>query len=816
MSRIVIKLFLSLTALLIIAAIGVSLLIANIDLNRIKPQIQQLVYDNSNVALVMNGPIDWVFDWHGVPSLSISISETRAYIDTPLDQLDAMASAAKQTAAFANIEQFTFGVSLRALLKGKVNADELSISGLALKLSKDKQGRANWEAIGSNSTKEIAAAQNQTKSQKDNSATSLFSLKALSMDVLRLSQIKIQYDDLQNDQHQLLSIDSLTGTDVNLQGTAFPLDAEITLQTDSSSAKKIALSFNSDIALNGFLASDTSTDNSAASTTSQNNLPQQIVASNIDATVSVNYGEETNGENELASEPIEINGNASYLLQSGTLLLDNININSQQSKIGLSLKLLPIEIPGKKKTDYQEMELSGTLSLSIDDIQAQLNALGQSAIATADSEVLKSFTLNADIAGKLAAASQSYSLANIRAELDSSKINGAASVLLRGKKPALVSTTLSIDTLDLDRYLAPDNSVSSKTSASVSASTQKPTTSDTALPLTMLDIADVLATLTIEKIIFSGLELEKLQTSFEIAAGDLKTAQLQGEFYESNILLDASLLRKNKSQPILKVEQMLDHLNVAALIEASLKDDATNQNKSKILSGVAKTQSSLSMRGDSIEQWKRSLTGTTQFTLADGIYHSDNVERRVCQAVALVRNTQLKSDWPTETTLENVSVGINWQKGVGQIDKLNGGLKNIDLGGGGTIDLIQAQYSLELDAVIKGLIIEVEQSVASAEESEQTNTVEPVFDTACRINEKYRDIKWPLVCKGSLTDSDDQSGGCEVDRKRLNRLIEDYAKQEVKTAIEEKIEKTIEKELGDKLDDGIRDLIKGGLEGLFK
>lgn len=812
MSRIVIKLFLSLTALLIIAAIGVSLLIANIDLNRIKPQIQQLVYDNSNVALVMNGPIDWVFDWHGVPSLSISISETRAYIDTPLDQLDAMASAANQTTAFANIEQFTFGVSLRALLKGKVNADELSISGLALKLSKDKQGRANWEAIGSNSTKEIAATQNQAESQKDNSATSLFSLKALSMDVLRLSQIKIQYDDLQNDQHQLLNIDSLTGTDVNLQGTAFPLDAEITLQTDSSSAKKIALSFNSDIALNGFLASDSTTDNSATSTASQNNLPQQIVASNIDATVSINYGEKISGQNELTSEPFEISGNASYLLQNGALLLDNININSQQSKIGLSLKLLPAE----KKADYQEMELSGTLSLNIDDIQAQLNALGQSAIATADSEVLKSFTLNADIAGKLAEVSQSYSLANIRAELDSSKINGAASVLLRDKKPALVSTNLSIDTIDLDRYLAPDSTASSKTSASAPASTQKPATSDTTLPLTMLDIADVLATLTIEKIIFSGMELEKLETSFEIAAGDLKTAQLQGEFYESNILLDASLLRKNKSQPILKVEQMLDHLNVAALIEASLKDDATNQNKSKILSGVAKIHSSLNMRGDSIEQWKRSLTGTTQFTLADGIYHSDNVERRVCQAVALVRNTQLKSDWPTETTLENVSVGINWQKGVGQIDKLNGGLKNIDLGGSGTIDLLQAQYSLELDAVIKGLIIEVEKSVASTADSEQTKTVEPTFDTACRINEKYRDIKWPLVCKGSLTDSDDQSGGCEVDRKRLNRLIEDYAKQEVKTAIEEKIEETIEKELGDKLDDGIRDLIKGGLEGLFK
>ena len=163
MRRIVTKLFLFLILLCIVAAIGVSLLIANIDLNRVKPQIQQVVYNNSNIALAIDGSIDWVFSWQTMPSLSISVGKTRAYLDTSLGQLETIDVNSKQN--FGDIEAFSFGITLTELLKGQVNADELTISGLTLRLSKDKQGNANWEAIGAKNSSTNAADDQALKAE---------------------------------------------------------------------------------------------------------------------------------------------------------------------------------------------------------------------------------------------------------------------------------------------------------------------------------------------------------------------------------------------------------------------------------------------------------------------------------------------------------------------------------------------------------------------------------------------------------------------------------------------------------------------------
>lgn len=820
MRRIVTKLFLFLILLCIVAAIGVSLLIANIDLNRVKPQIQQVVYNNSNIALAIDGSIDWVFSWQTMPSLSISVGKTRAYLDTSLGQLETIDVNSKQN--FGDIEAFSFGITLTELLKGQVNADELTISGLTLRLSKDKQGNANWEAIGAKNSSTNAADDQVLKTEsKHTEKSSPFTLNALVMDHVQLNNIYVSYIDQQSGDEKNITIESFSGKQVNLQGNAFPIKTKLTASANGNQTSTIALDLSSDISLSGFL---TAQDNSSNSENNKNSS-QQIAISDINA--SINISQQTNDPQQAPfdTQAITIKGNASYRLNDSAFVIDNMIIASNHSKLALTLNGIPISSNSKSQTN--DLDITGELDLKISNIQKQLNALGQSAIATSDSEALKTLSLSADIAGQITDKKQTFSLANVNASLDDSKIFGALSILLRDKQKPLLSSKLNIDAINLDRYLA---GTAESTEASNTANHSAAANNNEDIDLSFLDTANILTTLSINQLTLNQLDFSNLNSEIDINNGDVKQAGFKGQFYSSDISADVTLNRSKRSEPLLSVKQSVKGLDVAALIEASLKES----DKSKVLSGTADTESNLSMKGYSTEDWLRSLSGSTEIKLSDGIYHSDNIEHRICQAVALARNEQLKTNWPSDTALQNVNATINWQNGLGKLATFKGGLSNVILDGEGTIDLINSRYSVALDAIITGASPEQENTTptdsatpsssptsqqtsqpsdqAAEEQTPQLNNSDP----ACIINERYRDIAWPILCEGSLADTEGEQIGCAVNRNKVNALIKTAVKEKAREKAKTAIEKKIDKELGDKLDEGIKDLIKGGLEGLFK
>lgn len=820
MRRIFTKLFLFLILLCIVSAIGVSLLIANIDLNRVKPQIQQVVYNSSNIALAIDGSIDWVFNWQTMPSLSISVGKTRAYLDTPLDQLETIDINNKHS--FGDIDAFTFGITLTELLKGQVNADELTISGLTLRLNKDKQGKPNWEAIGAKPSSANTAADEALKNQSEPSdKSSLFTLNALIMDRVQLDNIHVSYIDQQNGRAQNIIIESLNGKHVNLQGNAFPIKTKLTASTNGNQASTIALDLSSNIALSGFLTDQKDFPSSSDNDTYKNN-GRQISVSDIDANIKISQQESTSLQAPIDTQAITIEGNASYRLNENAFVIDNMIIASDHSKIALTLNAIPIASSSKSQTN--DLDINGKLNLKISNIQKQLNALGQSAIATSDSDALKTLSLNADIAGQITNEKQTFSLANVNATLDDSKIDGTLNVLLREKQKPLLSSKLNIDAINLDRYLA--NTAASSEAENPIKNSSASTNIDDGIDLSFLDAANIFATLSINQLTLNQLDFSNLNTEIDINNGELKRADFKGQFYSADISANATLKRNNRSEPLLSVKQSVKGLDVAALIEASLKES----DKSKVLSGTADTESNLTMKGDSAQDWLRSLSGTTEIKLSDGIYHSDNIEHRICQAVALARNERLKTNWPSETALQNVSANINWQNGLGQLTTFKGGLSNVILDGEGSIDLINSRYSVALDAIITGAAPEQENTTptdSATPSSEQTSQPSDQAaedqtpqlnnsDPACIINARYRDIAWPILCEGSLADTEGEQSGCAVNRAKVNALIKTAIKEKAREKAKAAIEKKIDKELGDKLDEGIKDLIKGGLEGLFK
>ena len=773
MHRVLLKVFLALALLVVIAVSGLSLLIANIDLNRLKPDIQEALYQQSGIILAIDGAIDWTFEWQGLPSLSLTINNTHAYSpasNKPTSQLETIVR--NQQAPFADIQQIIFGVVLSDLLHGQVTVNELTISDAAFYLLRDKTGKGNWETINP-TPPEIA------KQESDSQSSSLFTLNAVVIDSVQLKSISLSYHNELSGLQQTINIQSLKSDGVNLQGESFSVNLQAVISNSElnqdDTQKSFALDFNSHVSLIGFLTVDEHT-------------LQQIVLSNIRSELKQLRPSNT----KKSLQAIKVKGDATYRLNDHAFTIDNFRLENDDSQIHLTLNGVP-SIDNKTRS----LNVSGKMDLSLKDIAAQLNAMN---IKTPETKnTFKNLTLKAEVSGLIQPLSQRFSLANINATFDKSNITGAASILLRNEKAPTISTLLNIDTLNIDRYTSTNNS---QKTTSIQAPALLP------IPLEQLDFVDILATINIENLIVNQLQFTSLATGLEVADGDIKQAIVKGKFYQSIINTRASLSRSHQSIPKIDIQQTLVGLDIAALSKAINLALDNRTASTPAISGVADIEASLQLQGDNLDAWQKSLTGITELTLANGVYTTDNIEYRVCQAVALARNTRLQKDWPNDTALETVSTSIIWNKGIGELTALKGGLKNIDLVGAGTIDLLKQSYRLDLDGIIKGAIVD---------DTTESTRRDSRSDSACAINDKYRHIAWPIKCSGVLSaDANLQKSGCAVNQQRLRGLIKTAAKKEVQNKLKDVIDKELNKHLGDGVENEFRDLIKGGLEGLFK
>jgi len=80
---------------------------------------------------------------------------------------------------------------------------------------------------------------------------------------------------------------------------------------------------------------------------------------------------------------------------------------------------------------------------------------------------------------------------------------------------------------------------------------------------------------------------------------------------------------------------------------------------------------------------------------------------------------------------------------------------------------------------------------------------------ACKeINPRLKDIAWPVVCKGSM--ADDPAKLCRADTDKIQSIIANAAKKEVKQKLENKLDEQIKKKLGEGEEaDQVKNLLKG-------
>jgi len=376
--------------------------------------------------------------------------------------------------------------------------------------------------------------------------------------------------------------------------------------------------------------------------------------------------------------------------------------------------------------------------------------------------------------------SNQFNIQNLNGNIEETSFSGQGNLLLSNKTQ--LNLTLNIGKVDLNRFIPQTDPTDSDIN---SENTPSSNSEDTSLPLAILHTLNTQLKLSIDSLTYQNTQLEQVQLNAKINNGILNVNSFNAKAFDGDII-QSFTVDANQQPASITAQQTLQDIQIDQLLASN--DIAIG------LKGRATFKNNVNTKGNSINNLLETLKGQTQITITDGVFLEDNLEHRICQAIALTRKTSLTQDWPKQTQLNNVVINIAWNNGVGNIRRLEAGLPNATINGQGNINLTDTSYDLRILGNISGEI-----------KSLESNT-----ETGCEINQRYRDIAWPLRCKGSAEKTD-----CGIDNSRLDKIIANKAKEQAKESANKELNKQKEK-LKDKLNEKLGDDLNNKLQQLFR
>ncbi len=724
--------------LLIVVAAGFALTHL-FDPNDYKDEIRDLARSKAGLELNIGGDIGWsLFPW-----LGLELHETTlASVQTP-DQ------------PFADLRMLGLSVRVMPLLHREVQMSDITVNGLNLTLSRNEQGRGNWEGVGqpaSPAGQPAEAPQAPTEPQADEGERAPRG-KPLKLDIdsLTVSDARVTYQDAQSGQ-QFSAEGIELSTGAIREGSAIPLK------------------------LNAFFGS---------------NQPVMRARTELQGTLRFDNQlkryqfEDMRLSGEASGEPLQ--GKTLSFSAQGQLLVD---LAAQIAEWN-SLKFTANQLRGlgelKARDLDSEPKLSGALTVAQFNLREFLQSAGQELPAMADGNALG----KAELVSRLSGTQNSLALEELTLKLDDSTFTGQIAVSDFARQALRVN--LKGDRLDLDRYLPPPakdeaagaarksevkstqaSAVGSGTTPLPSSPTQQAWSDAPVLPLDRLRTLDAeiglaVGSLTAMKLPFDGFNLKARARD-----GLLSLQELRGGLYGGRLDTSASLdARPALAQ--LSVQNRLTGVPAERLLES--------QGEEVVVKGLLNLDGDLRTQGNSQKAWVDNLNGKVGFIVDNGVLVDANLEQQLCRAIATLNRKPLSSEPRSkDTPFRELKGNLTLRNGVASNPDLKASIPGLTVNGNGDVDL----RVLGMDYRV-GIVIEGDKGAMP--------------DPACQVNERYVGIEWPLRCRGPLELG---AKACRFDNDALGKVAARLAGEKLSEKIEEK--------LGDKVSPDLKDALKG----LFK
>ncbi|MGO2201230.1 AsmA family protein [Pseudomonas helleri] len=721
--------------LLIIVALGFALSHL-FDPNDYKDEIRQIARDKAHIELTLNGDIGWsLFPWLGLELHDASVATLTAP-DQP----------------FADLQMLGLSVRVLPLLRKEVQMSDVRVEGLNLHLTRDKDGRGNWEDIGKPAPAAPGTETAATDSTKPAAADTASQPIKLDIDSLTVNNARVEYsDELTGKQFSAESIQLSTGpvheaTSIPVKLTAFLGTNQPVMRVKTELDGKLRF----DRVLKRYQLED-----------------MKIVG-------------------EASGEPLQ--GKTMNFSASGQLLVDMAANVAEWSSLKISANQLRALGELKANSLDKTPQISGGLSIAQLDLAKFLDSIGQTLPTMAPGSLSKF-----ELVTQLSATPTSVSFDDLKLNLDDSTFNGRIAVEDFAKQALRIQ--LKGDTFDADRYLPPKSAEANGAKAARQAEVQgseasaltasgdsplpdAPTKSGWSttkiIPVERLKTLDLNADISFGQLTLSKLPIQNAALKANSKDGVLTLENLSGSLYKGTFAANGSL-NVQPVLPVVKLQTRITSVPVEKILQS--------QGQTSPVTGLLTLNSNVTGSGNSQSALIQSLNGTASFALNNGVLLNANIEQQLCKAIStLNRKTLSGAPLGKDTPFNELKGSLVFRNGVASNQDLVVRIPGLSVKGDGDIDLRVLGMDYRIGITIEG-------------------DTRPMPDPACQVGKNFVGIELPLRCRGPLELG---AKACRLDKEGLGKVAVKAAGNKLSEKLEEK--------LGDKVSPELKDALKG----LFK
>jgi AsmA protein len=598
--------------LLVAAAVVVLPMV--VDPNDYKPEIIQTAKEKLGRDLAIEQDLGLsVFPWLGIETGGVRVGNAAGFADQP----------------FAEIDQLGLKVKLMPLLSRRVEVDTLVLKGLRLNLEKDKDGRTNWDDLAkADGDRPDEPAAGET-GQDEAAGEAL----ALSIQGIQIEDARISWDDRQaGEKYVLDGVRLVTGS--LTPGATVPVEGGVTF-TSSKPAMTLKATLDAKVGTDSDLAvfrvADLVLDLDAAG----EGLPSGGAQLTLKGDLVV----------DTAADTLEIKG----LSISGPAM-------AAEGELAVTgLQTAPV---AKGRLQIAETNLKTLASM----FASPIETTDPAAMTRASGELAFSYAAGA------------LKLDPLRVRLDDSSLEGHLHVL--DAKGPTVRTKLTLDQIDLDRYMPPTQ----PETAAAEGGSGKPADGAADDPFAALRSLDLVGEFEIGSLVVSKARMSNVRAKVVSQKGVVKVNPMAADLYEGkfngNIVLNAS-----GRTPRVAAEKHLTGVQIGPL----LRDVAGEER----LVGRGELHVDASVVGLSEAEIRRSLNGTSRFAFTDGALKGVNIAQLIRENSSRLGlgGAQGDTGTPGQTDFSEISATLNMTNGVIKNRDLQAKSPLLRVEGNGEVDL---------------------------------------------------------------------------------------------------------------------------------
>lgn len=343
--------------------------------------------------------------------------------------------------------------------------------------------------------------------------------------------------------------------------------------------------------------------------------------------------------------------------------------------------------------------LSATGRVSITGLDAAPNASGELRIAElSPREVLQRFAqpepatsdpkalTRASLSARFDASSRAVRVAAADLVLDDSRITGDFAVDGLDAAAPTYRFALTIDGIDVDRYLPPQ----AGDTPDGGAETQ--TAGDIELPVDALRNLNIDGRVQVGKLRLAGLDFADVATGIAVGSGRASLsparARLYGGEFEGSFDVDTT------NEPGLRLRGRATALRLEPLITA-LTGDAN-------FSGIGDFDLDLAGRGATVIENVENTNGSVAFSMRDGAIDGFNLGRGLCVVYNATQRLSQPAAQPDVTEYALIRGTASVSGGVASSSDLLARASFMDLTGRGTLSLVEQRLNYSLEAKLTG------------------------------------------------------------------------------------------------------------------